>query len=116
MAKFNHTAHKELWDWLAKNPEKGKADWPGWEFYCDSRLYYWCFACEYARNEATGKGINPTFGIKCQYCPLIWNDDDDEICMDGLFDDWDAEKDLQKRTKLAEQIRDLSVREGVECI
>lgn len=21
MKKFNHTAHKELWDWLAKNPD-----------------------------------------------------------------------------------------------
>lgn len=22
MAKFNHTAHKELWDWLTKNPDR----------------------------------------------------------------------------------------------
>ena len=27
-AKENHFA---LWNWLAKNPEENRIDWPGWE-------------------------------------------------------------------------------------
>lgn len=36
MKKFNHTAHKELWDWLAKNPDKAKPEeQPAWR-HCRS--------------------------------------------------------------------------------
>ena len=28
--KFNRTARKELWNWLADNPEKGKYEWTCW--------------------------------------------------------------------------------------
>lgn len=108
MIKFNHTAHKELWDWLAKNPEKGKREWSGW---IENRGGYYaalhCFACDYAEDERTGD--------RCEACPLIW-DNFDNICYLGIFGAWEDEKNLQKRTKWAEKIRDLPVKEGVERI
>ena len=39
----------ELWDWLAKNPNREKGDWPGWKINggkCDTAPSE-CFACEY---------------------------------------------------------------------
>ena len=29
---FNHTAHKELWNWLSINTDQVKANWPGWSY------------------------------------------------------------------------------------
>lgn len=66
MAKFNHTAHKELWDWLARNPDKEKDDWPGW--IGNGGEYYYvvaeCFACEYDLK------LSDTEYDECRYCPL----------------------------------------------
>lgn len=109
MAKFNHTAHKELWDWLVRNPDKQKSDWEGWNFNGGKYegIAWGCFACKY--DNCNG----------CKYCPLVWPND--MICSKAsefersLFQDWDNETDLKKRSELARQIRDLPVREGVEC-
>ena len=57
----------------------------------------------------------------CDCCPLVWPDDvkcDD--MKDGtdafsLYEEWVIEPDLQFKSKLAAQIRDLPVRDGVEC-
>lgn len=113
MAKFNHTAHKELWDWLARNPDKEKKDWPGLGVnggkYIGVLCY--CFACEY-------DSIFMPFD--CSHCPLVWPNN--VICNDvlpdgslSLYKKWDGETDLKKRSELARRIRDLPVREGVEC-
>ena len=29
---FNHTGHKELWNWLANNPTMEKTDWEDWSY------------------------------------------------------------------------------------
>lgn len=109
---FNHTGHKELWDWLAQNPDKHKCDWPGWVYNGGEHIATGgCFACEYVYSHGIGD---------CENCPLVWPNDVrcDDITPYGssLYYKWDDEKDLKKRSELARQIRDLPVRKGVECI
>lgn len=92
---FNHTAHKALWDWLSEHPEKGKTEYPGWVI--DQHLKGYCIAYMYKNN--------------CLSCPF-----DAHICSDGLYEKWMNENNFFNRSKLAAQIRDLPVREGVKCI
>ena len=65
----------ELWSWLAKHPDKGKASWPKWSKKDYAEVRFSCFACEYDRlqNEIEDKG-------ECYYCPLeeLW----DTGCLD----------------------------------
>lgn len=116
MAKFNHTGHKELWDWLAKNPDKFKEGWPGWKYNSGryEEVACSCFACEYACEY---DDMND-----CDGCPLIWPDAFycgfevyGSAAKYSLFKRWERSTDLQKRSELAAQIRDLPVRDGVEC-
>ena len=57
--------HHNLWTWIAKNPEKAKEDWPGWEQF--PNMEGECFACQWVHN---------TFGHECKdgkiHCPLDW--------------------------------------------
>lgn len=117
--KFNHTAHKALWNWLAENPDKVKDDWPEWEENGGSILYIHndCFACEYATRT------KPNWTQKCPYCPLEWpiNDEGDRYCIDsdeltGLFIDYlEASSNPDLRATFALQIANLPVKPGVEC-
>lgn len=115
---FNHTAHRELWDWLAKNPKAHLSHWPGWKDNGGDYLAVaMSFACDYKvfAFSAIGKPVRGK-PVICENCPLEWPLGQDG-CGDGtLFNQWETEKDPAKRAKLAEQIRDLPVREGVECI
>jgi len=97
--------HRELWDWLSKNPEKRKSQWPGWVNYDSewARGNQFCFACAGSPNA-------------CEECLLEWPGVD--CCNDveegddkGLFMLWDNTSDPVKHTRLAEQIRDLPLRE-----
>ena len=120
--KFNHTAHKELWNWLAENPDEEKEDWPGWQVNggkhgeCENN----CFACEYALSEGHNFEYAP--------CALIWRDHDERFEDDtmrchinceylnsefGLWERCDVSE--EERAALARQIANLPVREGVEC-
>ena len=115
MNKFNHTAHKELWDWLGENPDKSKCDWDGWVLnggkYEIANSY--CFACEY---DCKYSGDDDT----CDCCSLVWPNevkcDEGDECDPSLYENWGKEINLQLKSKLAAQIRDLPVRDGVECI
>lgn len=108
--KFNHTAHKELWDWLAKNPKKDKGDWPGW--MTNGGIYRSPWLC-FARNFGVDNYRLSTYS--CKACPIKWPG---TVCGgdDGLFQKWENEENLEERIKLAKQIRDLPAKEGVECI
>jgi hypothetical protein len=103
--KFQLTCHRNLWNWLADNPDKRKNDWPGWEKYIDPSDGLWCFAC------------NPDGAANdCEHeCPLIWPGG---CCVDdenfGLFNIWEGCNDIDTRFKLARLIANLPVREGVE--
>lgn len=101
--------------WLAENPDKNKRDWPGWKSnggtFEDIETY--CFACDYVSE----KGL-----LRCDKCPLAGWGSDGDSCMgmhyENLFSQWVKceKKDYNKRTEIAKQICDLSVREGVEYV
>ena len=57
---FNHSAHIELWTWLADNSNANKRDWPGWSFNGGSHFpnEAYCFACEAC--------------VGCEDCPINW--------------------------------------------
>ncbi len=90
-AKENHFA---LWNWLAKNPEENRIDWPGWEtmqrLSVESPLSH-CWLCEAYRH--------------CNGCPLAAGA---FTCAGagGLYSAWCKETDPARRTALAIQIRD----------
>jgi hypothetical protein len=111
---FLHSKHVELWQFLADHPDKEKWQWSGWKDI--PKQVNDCFACDYAK-IATSSGLIGS----CADCPLIWDtkhcDDSikDKDGADGLFYLWDVCEDLKERSKLAAQIRDLPVREGVVC-
>ena len=123
---FNHTAHKALWDWLSKNPEKQKWDWPEWEE--NGGLYpiatNFCFACNYSL-----VGYDDLFDAKelCKCCPLEWPgadlkniEPDSSPCEDSIYGRWrkkhDYSKSYAEASMLSEQIRDLPIRNGVKCV
>ena len=95
--------HRELWDWLSKNPNSFKTDWPGWnngEFEEVENQQY-CFAC----------AMSPD----CDRCIIKWPGKD---CCDikpgdekGLYNVWENSKNKKERAKLAARIRDLPVKE-----
>lgn len=93
--------HYELWDWLAKNPDEYKGNWPGFEDI-DEYIEEYCFACQFDKEVAI---INNSEDA-CGHCPL--GKDDIGCGSNGLFEKWYREyPDMVKRSKLAEQIRDL---------
>lgn len=103
---FNHTAHKELWNYLAENPTKWKEDWPGWKINGGeySSVCHHCFACEF------------TIDSICYDCPLIWPNG---CCTGyyGLYEKWAKEGiSLEERISLALKIANLPVRSGVKTI
>jgi hypothetical protein len=99
---FLHSRHIELWDWLVDHPDKEKWQWPGWKDVPAQEND--CFACGYSE-----------FKNSCADCPLVWPDEDCYFDDEYLFARWDRAEDLEEKAKLAAQIRDLPVREGVVC-
>ena len=110
--KFNHTAHKELWNWLAENPDKNKEDWPEWSHNGGpiQEVENDCFACDALFDGGCLGG---------EECCLLWppNDLGKNFCVfGGLFSQWsDAPLGSQERSSLARQIANLPVKPGVEC-
>lgn len=112
MDKFNHSAHKELWSWLAQNPELDKERWPGWKHNggeYDVAAFY-CFACEYAKFSSAKTITN------CDACPLEWDEDENCTEENSLHKIWASTGNRRCRTFIAKEIRDLPVKKGVECI
>lgn len=137
---FNHTAHQALWDWLAHNPGKVKADWPGWNgVYAEEH----CYACQYVhdlRQTVADGWWRKHWLINCaKVCPLQWGRDygcygDQEplsAYVQWAYTNLEYRKhaamgslDHDRRLKplaarlyyLAITIKTLPVREGVVCI
>lgn len=108
--------HRQLWDWLSKNPDKKKKDWPGWELikrdypeaYATTSIQsVRCFAC-----LVTCEMMNNS----CYLCILEWPGHDCEEMelnkdLDGLFSLWvRAYGNPFICSYIATQIRDLPVR------
>ena len=74
-----------------------------------------CFCCEY---DSQYKPETMKEAMKvCSHCCLVWGDESESgvgiiHCLESFFAEWlQCEDNLAERTKLAEQIRDLPVRE-----
>ncbi len=93
--------HRHMWNWLSENPERSKHDYL--KIYgTNPQLDSDCFLCQY--NSNTDK-------IFCENtCILVWPSGDC-IGENGLFKPWANEINLQRRSELARQIRDLPERE-----
>ena len=106
---FDHQAHVDMWDWLSKNPDKQKLDWPGWKDIPVKPMYS-CMACGFAARISPTGSIYPN---RCKYCPLEWPDGG--LCADtteqALHDRWFETENLEERAELAARIRDLPLRE-----
>jgi hypothetical protein len=114
MPIFNHTAHKEMWQWLSEHPTKEKGEWPGWDRNGGTTAFALlnCFACEYSED---GKDT----GCTCINCPLVWpNDFLNYACeKEGSpYLNWTDTEDPEERRQLAEEVRDLPVKDGVKTI
>lgn len=125
---FNHTAHKELWDWISKNICNIDYDvekWPCWKENGGKydRPVNNCFACEYAIKADEGRFT------MAQYCKYDYDYEEGCGCplenFNCFIDDslWTAFYELsaddctkEGATKVAEQIRDTLVKAGVKCI
>lgn len=94
--------HREMWGWLAKNPDGQKRHWP--EFSTIEPPQAYCFACEEGR-ICSCLDIGVTSSSACACCPLGVIDPYDGECLDGLFDRWNVGSG--DRRGLAAEIRDL---------
>lgn len=111
---FNHTKHKELWQWLSEHPEMDKKD----VFIVTELLSFpapraYCYACQ-ACKELMLAERRDTSVLDCSLCPLEWPDSDCEFSdfsRTGLYSRWeDLKTTLAERADLARQIRDLPVK------
>ena len=110
---FNHTAHVQLWTWLADNPDRTKEDWPGWDYY--KRQDNDCFACTVSRalcHEA--QSPREYFDVCHRYCPLKWPRN--KPCYAGVYGIWCDNDNYKVRRKLAQYIANLPVKEGIQCV
>jgi len=57
--------HREMWDWLSRNPQHDKQDWPGFAGIVPN-VPFWCFACEYTQRQNYGLPL-------CTECPIRWD-------------------------------------------
>jgi hypothetical protein len=95
--------HRELWGWLADNPDKGKTDWPGWKRRSEDpeidEAYnhaICCFSCLCAGRE---EGLRA-----CRKCPCDWGAD--RCGGTGHYGCWFCSSDHAERRRLALLIRD----------
>jgi hypothetical protein len=105
--RFNHSAHRRMWLWLAENPEALKREWPGFKRFKNTPDCL-CFAC-----EAAGHGEAAT-NLVCEQCPLMWPDgfpsEDRPWCHQSLYSAWNCVSNSVDKTKLALQIANLPIR------
>lgn len=104
---FYHSLHKEMWLWLAANPDAGKEDWPRWKDMdiLAAKAIHHCFACTSLEDRETVD--------TCERCPLLWGTLDNKCIggeYNGLYEQWiDARG--SRRSKLAVEIANLPIRD-----
>lgn len=113
---FNHTLHKEMWNWLAENPKKkninvGKSKFNTTrDFYIEKNLSLsvidFCFACSSAR--ALSEILYICCTDICSCCPL--HDGEQSPCKhviyEPFFSYWKRARTPKSLTKYAKLIRD----------
>lgn len=103
--EFNdyRAAHRELWDWLSKNPGKNKDDWPGWEsvntFSAEFKgklIPFRCFMCAWYEHNGG-----------CYMCPLDCNNRFGEyMAWERAMGYWEDEPNFTAACSIAAGIRD----------
>lgn len=87
---------RDLWRWLAKDPDRMKEEWPGWK--TTGRMAHDCPCCQYVTTKLKscgempcrdiGDSVTPVdFAKAIALCPLktLWPDG---CCNSGPFDEW----------------------------
>lgn len=112
---FNLSAHKSLWNWLAKHPDREKLEWPGWHRNGGTyRSATGCFACDYAQAMCAALENDKSSG-ECRRCP-IW--DEDNRCYTNEYEAYcqtQSDKEFSRAAEYAKAIADAKVRPGVKC-
>lgn len=101
MMVFNHTKHKELWQWLADNPKSCKSEWPGWKDFPNRESN--CFACNAILERKLGTHLCS------ERCPLF-----EKQCYEGEYKEYIKarhKKDWEAVSMIAKKIRDMPVKE-----
>lgn len=111
--KFNHTAHRKLWLWLAEDASRNKEDWPEWEYNGGTipKVENNCVACAYAHELYKISGS----AFVCHDCPLEWPNGG--VCWErgNLFKLWcDSGEELSRA--FAVEIANVPVKYGVDYI
>ena len=108
---FRYTLHKELWQYLIDNPNKDKKDWPRWKSNGGDieKIDDNCFACEYKL-----KYPSEYFYTCYKCCPFKVKFR--SACLNGLYEEWNESEDLNKRSKLAKQIKKFPMKKSVKYI
>jgi len=107
---FHHDLYIKMWDWLAKNPDCDKHEWPEWGKVIEKygKISNLCFAC-----HADTEFCDITNEPLCSNCPF--GNYTDFHCMDRLFTYW-RQSTGRQRTYYAEKIRDYPLSNGWEPI
>ena len=107
-----HKYHRELWDWLAENPENedgglnNKGDWPKWESV-ERGPFYGGIRYTTMNGEQIASGCFACAGcLDCGTCPITWSSDCCSNC-ESEYDQWVISTDPAERSRLAAIIRDL---------
>lgn len=123
--KFNLTAHRKLWEFLARYPVIYEDDnlrlIKKEDYFLDikpeeyDKVLSNCYACDYVNKK------NNNDKTECEECPLIWNKDNSEFpCYDpngdNLYGRWIKEIDPLVKSEIAFEIANLPVKKGVETI
>jgi hypothetical protein len=89
--------HKELWGWLAENPDRTKCNWP--EYDKISHFINECSACEFV--------FKGDLDEMCRSCRIQWPDKKDCYHDSSLFHKWEDAETPETRKKYAAIICDL---------
>ena len=107
---------KDLWTWIAEDPQRSKNDWPG--FVEVDSVRNECPACEYARDKCEEKDN------LCSRCPiepsakiLLGDKFDTQECLGGLYTQFTTaaqlyrfDEEFSKDEKLVEELKNEAVR------
>ena len=105
---FCYSLHKQLWLWLANNPDKYEIDWPEWTINGgDIEPILDCnFACQYVSDLESN----------CSNCPLSWTKDNTCLYSNSIYLKWLFSNNPKDRKLCARQIAVINVKKDVNIV
>lgn len=99
--------HRELWDWMYKNPSRDKREWPKWKHnggpYEGNSID--CFLCDWVE-QTSGMGCTSVHSD----CLLDWSPTTNCLDHGSYFDKWLNSMTPKAKKKYAKLIRDLPLK------